>query len=199
MQGHLHLIRLPRAPSNLDLNVSRDVVSCRGGENWRTGSSDLDFKISVSCPILIPGTTVLHILMSKCNLMQTWNNDCCNTNSSQFSEGSSFVWLKKWDPQKGSITIQSRLYLKRVLCKRFPWWIYLPISTLLGLAIISISWMFIISTWMYIWYDTVKKFCLHGSFWEVLQWMKSRVFGQSPRSSRNFYRPFRLVNNSNLV
>lgn len=117
-------------PSNLSrailtLEVEVLPLSCKDGENWRTGSSDIDFKTSVSCLILIPGATFLHILLSKYNFMQTWNNDCYNTNSSRFSRDSTFIWLKKWEPQKGVITIQSRLYLKTVLLKTFPSWIYL--------------------------------------------------------------------------
>lgn len=63
-------------PSNLShailtLEVEVLPLSCKDGENWRTGSSDTDFKTSVSCLILIPGATFLHILLSKYNLMQT--------------------------------------------------------------------------------------------------------------------------------
>lgn len=67
--------RIPE-PSNLShiiLTLELEVfpISCKDGENWRTGSSDIDFKISMSCPILIPDVILLHILLSKHNLMQT--------------------------------------------------------------------------------------------------------------------------------
>lgn len=42
-------------------------IPCKNGENWKTGSSDLDFKISMSCPILIANTESLLIFLSQHN------------------------------------------------------------------------------------------------------------------------------------
>lgn len=59
-------------PSSLSHNILSSEfevfpIPCKNGENWKTGSSDLDFKISMSCPILIANTELLLIFLSQHN------------------------------------------------------------------------------------------------------------------------------------